>query len=58
MEGRCYNRYVLVQQASGELVFEQDAFDFHVEQAIAKGIRPTEVAATDDQNPSLIGLSR
>jgi len=36
MEGRCYNRYVLVQQASGELVFEQDAFDFHVEQAIAK----------------------
>jgi hypothetical protein len=36
MEGRCYHRYVLVQQASGELVFEQDAFDFHVEQAIAK----------------------
>jgi hypothetical protein len=30
-----YHRYILVQRASGELVFEQDAFDFSVEQAIA-----------------------
>lgn len=31
-----YHRYILVQRASGELVFEQDAFDFSVEQAIAE----------------------
>jgi hypothetical protein len=31
-----YHRYILVQRASGELVFEQEAFDFYVEQAIAK----------------------
>jgi hypothetical protein len=31
-----YHRYVLVQQSSGELVFEQEASDFYLEQAIAK----------------------
>ena len=28
--------YVLVQRASGELVFEQEEFDFYLEQAIAE----------------------
>jgi hypothetical protein len=31
-----YHRYVLVQRASGELVFEQEEFDFYLEQAIAE----------------------
>jgi hypothetical protein len=31
-----YYRYILVRRASGELIFEQEPFDFHVEQAIAK----------------------
>jgi hypothetical protein len=31
-----YHRYILVRRASGELVFEQEPFDFYVEQAIAK----------------------
>ena len=31
-----YHRYVLVQRASGELVFEQEEFDFYFEQAIAE----------------------
>lgn len=36
MRGHSYHRYVLVQRASGELVFEQEAIDFQFEQAIAK----------------------
>jgi hypothetical protein len=35
-KGSSYHRYVLVQRASGELVFEQEEFDFYLEQAIAK----------------------
>jgi hypothetical protein len=31
-----YHRYMPVQQPSGELVFEQEAFDFYFEQAVAK----------------------
>jgi hypothetical protein len=31
-----YHRYILVQRASGELVFEQEAFDSCVEQAVAE----------------------
>jgi hypothetical protein len=31
-----YHRYILVQRASGELVFEQEAFDSCVEQAISE----------------------
>jgi len=31
-----YHRFILVQRASGELMFEQDAFDFSVWQAIAE----------------------
>ena len=34
-----YHRYVLVQRASGELVFEQEEFDFYLEQAIAAQAR-------------------
>jgi hypothetical protein len=34
-----YHRYILVRRASGELVFEQEAFDFYVQQAIAKAFR-------------------
>jgi hypothetical protein len=34
-KGSSYHRYVLVQLASGELVFEQEEFDFYFEQAIA-----------------------
>jgi hypothetical protein len=36
MRAHVYHRYILVQRASGELVFEQEAFDFYLEQAIAK----------------------
>jgi hypothetical protein len=36
MRPHVYHRYVLVRRASGELVFEQEEFDFRVEQAIAK----------------------
>ena len=35
MKAHCYHRYVLVERA-GELVFEQEAFDFCFEQAVAK----------------------
>jgi hypothetical protein len=35
VRGRCSHRCVLVQRA-GELVFEQEAFDFRFEPAIAK----------------------
>jgi hypothetical protein len=31
-----YHRYILVRRTSGELVFEQEPFDFDVESAIAK----------------------
>jgi hypothetical protein len=31
-----YHRYVLVRCSSGELIFEQEPFDFYVEQAVAK----------------------
>jgi hypothetical protein len=34
-----YHRYILVRRASGELIFEQEPFDFYVEQAIAKAFR-------------------
>jgi hypothetical protein len=36
LKAHIYHRYILVQRTSGELVFEQDAVDFYVEQAIAK----------------------
>jgi hypothetical protein len=36
MRTHIYHRYILVQRPSGELVFEQEEFDFYVEQAIAK----------------------
>jgi hypothetical protein len=36
MRAHVYHRYILVRRASGELVFEQESFDFYVEQAIAK----------------------
>jgi hypothetical protein len=36
VRGACYHRYLLVQRASGELVFEQEPFDFLFEQAISK----------------------
>jgi hypothetical protein len=36
MRAHVYHRYILVRRASGELVFEQEPFDFYVEQAIAK----------------------
>lgn len=36
LSAQAYHRYVLVRRASGELVFEQEPFDFYVEQAIAK----------------------
>jgi hypothetical protein len=31
-----YHRYLLVQRSSGQLVFEQEDFDFVFEQAVAK----------------------
>ena len=36
LRAHVYHRYILVRRASGELVFEQEPFDFYVEQAIAK----------------------
>jgi hypothetical protein len=36
LRAHVYHRYILVRRGSGELVFEQEAFDFRVEQAIAK----------------------
>ena len=36
MRAHVYHRYILVRRASGELIFEQEQFDFYVEQAIAK----------------------
>ncbi len=36
MRGHSYHRYVLVQRPSGELVFEQEPFDFMFEQAVSK----------------------
>jgi len=36
LRAHVYHRYILVRCASGELVFEQEPFDFYVEQAIAK----------------------
>jgi hypothetical protein len=36
MRTHIYHRYILVQRPSGELVFEQEEFDFHYEQAVAK----------------------
>jgi hypothetical protein len=45
-----YHRYILVRRASGELVFEQEPFDFHVEQAIAKAFGPAEVEKAGDHN--------
>jgi hypothetical protein len=36
LKAHVYHRYMLVQQPSGELVFEQEAFDFYFEQAVAK----------------------
>ncbi len=32
-------RYILIQRASGELVFQQEAFDSWVEQAMAEAFR-------------------
>ena len=36
LRAHVYHRYILVRCPSGELVFEQEAFDFYVEQAIAE----------------------
>jgi hypothetical protein len=36
LKAHAYHRYILVRSPSGELVFEQEAFDFYVEQAISK----------------------
>jgi hypothetical protein len=36
MRANVYHRYILVRRASGELIFEQELFDFYVEQAVAK----------------------
>jgi hypothetical protein len=33
-----YHSYVLVQQPSGQLAFEQEAFEFYFEQAVAKAL--------------------
>ena len=36
LRAHIYHRYILVRRASGELIFEQEPFDFYVEQTIAK----------------------
>src|SRR5260370_34765888 len=36
MRAHLYHRYILVQQPSGQLAFEQEEFDFYFEQAVAK----------------------
>ena len=36
LRAHVYHRYILVKRASGELVFEQEEFDFHLEQAMAE----------------------
>ena len=48
LRAHVYHRYILVRRASGELVFEQEPFDFYVEQAIAKAFRQD----SDDDNLS------
>jgi hypothetical protein len=36
MRAHLYHRYILIQQPSGQLAFEQEEFDFYFEQAVAK----------------------